>query len=290
MKGLIVAVVSALALAGALLYIHKKPIKTSNQMFQSWKVAFGRNYGGVEEEQYRAKIWAKNAEMIKKHNLTLKLPVIRKTQKPQNIARPAEVDWRKVGKTIRRVKDQKSCGSCWAFSATGALEGIQTIKTGNADEFSEQQLVDCSRDYGNEGCNGGLMTYSFQYVRDHSITTEDKYPYVGRDQTCKFKGGDFKISSYVELPEGDIDAQADACVQQPISIAADATNWSFYSGGIFSNCRRNLNHGILLVGYKENEVWYVKNSWGQHWGEQGYIRLKWGNTCGCCDMSCYPVI
>eukprot|EP01006_Ploeotia_vitrea_P047442 TRINITY_DN67127_c1_g1_i1.p2 TRINITY_DN67127_c1_g1~~TRINITY_DN67127_c1_g1_i1.p2 ORF type:complete len:133 (-),score=14.52 TRINITY_DN67127_c1_g1_i1:319-717(-) len=116
-----------------------------------------------------------------------------------------DVDWRNDG-AVTGVKDQGRCGSCWAFSTTGNLEGLDKIAKGQLDSFSEQQLVDCSWGYGNMGCNGGLMDNAFEYVGDKGITTEDQYPYKGKDQRCK-KGWTsvFKISGYTDVPPGSDD-------------------------------------------------------------------------------------
>ncbi|MCB0369389.1 MAG: hypothetical protein KDD45_08040 [Bdellovibrionales bacterium] len=105
---------------------------------------------------------------------------------------PSSVDWTAKG-TVTGVKNQGQCGSCWAFSTTGSLEGVHFQKTGNLTSFSEQQLVDCSKSYGNAGCNGGLMNLSFFYVKDHGITTEAKYPYRGVGSTCKYNEDTDKV-------------------------------------------------------------------------------------------------
>lgn len=134
------------------------------------------------------------------------------------------------------------------------------------------------------------MDYAFHYVLDKGIVTEADYPYVGRDQACKKDGGANKPCSgkWKDVPKGDCKSQMAYIDKNPISVAADASNWSSYRGGIFSNCGKSLNHGITAVGYT-SEYWIIKNSWGKSWGEQGYIRVKTGDTCGICDASssCY---
>ena len=201
------------------------------------------------------------------------------------------VDWTNMWSS---VKNQGQCGSCWAFSAAAAFEARYTLNQGGKKVktlFGEQELVDC--DPKSSGCNGGLMDYAFEYLHEHYICTEDEYPYKGRDGTCQYsesKCSGPEDKSYTDIPEGDEDALLKELQNGPVSVAVDATNWSFYSGGIFDNCGDNLNHGVTLVASNPNADWVkIRNSWGSSWGEGGYIRLKAGaNTCGYANVASYP--
>lgn len=173
------------------------------------------------------------------------------------------MDWTLNG-AVTAVKDQGQCGSCWAFSTTGALEALSKIAHGTLKSFSEQQLMDCSASYGNFGCEGGLMINGFHYVKDKGIVTEAEYPYKAVEGSCQKNGGSFKISKIAEVVG--CSALANSLVGRPISVAVDATNWSTYKSGIFDNCASNLNHGVLLVGVAA-DYWKVKNSWAADWGE-----------------------
>jgi len=186
-------------------------------------------------------------------------------------AAPASVDWRTSGK-VSAIKDQGQCGSCWAFSTTGSLESASAIFGKGLESFSEQQLVDCSTSFGNQGCNGGLMDYAFEFVIKNGITTEDAYPYKAVDQDCSQPTGDFKISKYTDVKKPGILKKTcpdliNAVALQPVSVGVDAEEWQFYSGGIFSDCQKTLDHGVLAVGYDTESNWIVKNSWGTSWGE-----------------------
>jgi C1A family cysteine protease len=164
---------------------------------------------------------------------------------------------------------------------------LSKIAYGTLKSFSEKQLVDCSGSYGNQGCNGGLMSSSFKFVAENGIVTEAEYPYKPQQGTCLNKTGPFKISGYTNVTTcGDLST---AIVGRPVSVAVDATNWSAYKQGVFSNCATRLNHGVTLVGVsEESQSWVIKNSWGTGWGEKGLIRLAKGNTCGVCNMASYP--
>ncbi len=197
----------------------------------------------------------------------------------------ADIDWTTKG-VLTGVKDQGRCGSCWAFSSTGALEALNKIKGGEMQSYSEQQLVDCSRSYGNMGCNGGLMDSAFRYVKDHGIALESAYPYTAKDGTCNTFTPAFKISGFTDV-RGCANLYT-ALGGRPVSVAVDATNWSLYSSGVFTNCGTKLNHGVLLVGATD-AYWTIKNSWSNGWGEKGFIRLARGNTCGLCNQPSYPV-
>jgi len=211
----------------------------------------------------------------------------------------ASVDWR-AKNAVTPVKNQQQCGSCWAFSATGAVEGAHAVATGSLVSVSEQQLVDCSAAEGNQGCNGGLMDQAFEWIiKNKGITSESAYPYTARDGSCKSgKPVVATISSYTDVQEGSETALMAAVNIGPVSIAieADQQCFQFYSGGILSDpsCGEQLDHGVLLVGYGTEggkDFWIVKNSWGQSWGESGYIRLIRGqNECGLSNAASYPVV
>lgn len=303
-------ILGIVALLCTAFFLSQNTVKPNNK-YVAWKVQYGVSFD-EEEDQYRQQVFADNLEIIENHNnpsytvavnqfagLTqeefqqtyLSLIPAERTGKSHidfntNVA---DIDWRDKG-AVSPVKDQGQCGSCWAFSSTGNLEGVQYLSTKVMKTYSEQQLVDCSRSYGNQGCNGGWMDQAFNYVKAKGITTEDQYPYKAVDQKCKIDGGDFKISKIIDVAEGKCDDLLNALMIEPISVAVDATNWSFYSSGIFNNCRKSLNHGVLLIGYKSGSNYIVKNSWGTRWGEKGFIRLALQDTCGICDAASYTQI
>jgi C1A family cysteine protease len=199
---------------------------------------------------------------------------------------PSTVNWVTAGK-VSPVKNQGPCGSGWAFSAAGAVESEHAIFGTGLDSVSEQQLVDCSSAQGNQGCNGGSPPDAFNYIIANGITSTAAYPYTATQAPCKVNGGSVKITSWTPVA-GTVSALQAAVAQQPVSAVVDASNFQFYTTGIFSNCGTHPNQPVLVVGYVANAYWLVKNSWGTSWGEDGYIKLKWGNTCGIADSAAYP--
>ncbi|KAG8449846.1 hypothetical protein GDO86_016497 [Hymenochirus boettgeri] len=213
---------------------------------------------------------------------------------------PESIDWRDQG-CVTEVKNQGGCGSCWAFSAVGALEGQLKIKTGKLVSLSPQNLVDCSSKYGNKGCNGGFMTGAFQYVIDNKgIDSESSYPYHAMDEQCHYdaSGNSSSCAKYIEIVPGTEDnlKQALATVG-PISVAIDGRQPSFflYKSGVYNDpaCSQEVNHGVLAVGYGSlngKDFWLLKNSWGTNYGDQGYVRIarNQGNLCGVASYTSYP--
>jgi len=213
------------------------------------------------------------------------------------------VDWTTQG-AVTPVKNQGQCGSCWAFSTTGAIEGRCQIAGKGLTSLSEQDLVDCSKQ--NDGCSGGLMDLAFEYVESKGgLCTEEEYAYKAKDQAfckerfCSSKAG--KITGHKDVTPNSEEALLAAASEGPVSVAieADQSAFQLYGGGVFTGtCGDNLDHGVLVVGYGEDggdKYWKVKNSWGASWGEEGYIRLVRGTgvdrgegQCGILHQPSYP--
>ncbi|XP_065874843.1 ervatamin-B-like [Euphorbia lathyris] len=214
---------------------------------------------------------------------------------------PISVDWRKKG-AVTRVKDQGACGGCWAFSAVAATEGITKIKTGKLVTLSEQQLIDC--DKRDSGCEGGAMEEAFTFIKkNQGLTTESNYPYNGKDGYCKPKNKitNAIILGYGLVPRNNESALLKAVAKQPISVAIEARGMSFqfYSSGVFTGeCGTRVDHGVTIVGYGVTnggkKYWIVKNSWGEDWGEEGYVRMERGvsdkeGLCGIAMDCSFPI-
>ncbi|XP_077977898.1 cathepsin L2-like [Glandiceps talaboti] len=313
----------------------------ANIKWENWKTFHGKTYM-ASEEHHRQEIWKNNMEKIRRHNQeyeigrqTFRLAMnqfgdltdiefgrmysagvlsLENTtdtfEEPTfpllgDITLPDSVDWRQKG-LVTSVKNQGSCGSCWAFSAAGSLEGQVYKKTGKLIALSEQQLVDCSSSFGNHGCNGGFVTKAFNYIKKYGIESGQVYPYTEQDDNCKYNKRKVvaTIKDYGTVLSGSENAlqQAVATVG-PISVSIDASPYTFkfYHSGIYNDpaCRSSYygtRHAVLTVGYGSNglgqEYWIVKNSWGIIWGERGYINIarNAGNRCGIADSPSYPVV
>ena len=216
----------------------------------------------------------------------------------QQIKVPSSIDWRTSG-VVTPVKDQGQCGSCWSFSATGAMEGAWSIATGNLVSLSEEQLVDCSKRYGNLGCNGGLMDNAFQYAIDNGMCVESDYPYTASSGSCQSTcDPEVTIADCADVPPDNQLALNEAVSFGPVSIAIEADQRIFqsYSSGVItsSTCGTDLDHGVLIVGYgTENGVdyWLVKNSWSTTWGDEGYVKIQRSdstNDIGICGIAAQP--
>ncbi|XP_060777927.1 cathepsin S, ortholog2, tandem duplicate 1 [Neoarius graeffei] len=301
-----------------------------------WKKNHSKTYTSELEELGRREVWESNLRLITLHNLEASLgmhtyelgmnhmgdmtqeEILQKfagTRVPPNLTRrtstfaasagisvPDSIDWREKG-YVTEVKYQGACGSCWAFSAAGALEGQLKRTTGQVTSLSSQNLVDCSTKYGNKGCHGGFMTRAFQYVIDNSgIDSDEAYPYTAVDGQCRYDPSKrvANCSGYYYVSEGDEEALKQALATiGPISVAIDATRPTFlmYRSGVYNDptCTHDVNHGVLAVGYgtlNGEDYWLVKNSWGTSFGDGGYIRIarNKGNMCGIASYACYPVM
>ncbi|XP_028421220.1 cathepsin L.1 [Perca flavescens] len=334
MKLLLVAA-AALAMASC------ASISLEDLEFHAWKLKFGRSYNSPAEEAHRREIWLSNRRLVLVHNIladqgfksyrlgmTYFADMANEEYKrlisqgclgsfnaslPRHgssflrlsevVDLPNSVDWRDKG-YVTDVKDQKQCGSCWAFSTTGSLEGQTFRKTGKLVSLSEQQLVDCSSDYGNMGCMGGLMDNAFQYIiANGGIDTEDSYPYEAEDGQCRYNPDTIgaTCTGYVDVEQGNEgDLKQAVATVGPVSVAIDASHVSFqlYQSGVYDEpeCSSSeLDHGVLAVGYGSDnghDYWLVKNSWGLEWGDKGYIRMTRdkNNQCGIATAASYPMV
>jgi C1A family cysteine protease len=214
---------------------------------------------------------------------------------------PASVDWVAEGK-VTPVKNQGMCGSCWSFSTTGSVEGALAIATGKLTSLSEEDLVQCNN-VTDSGCNGGLMDNAFKWIEKNGIASESSYPYssgTGITGICTASKATAKITGFTDVASNDEDALKSAVAKGPVSIAIEADKGAFqhYKSGVLNSpfCGKQLDHGVLIVGYGEydglfgkQQYWKVKNSWGPSWGESGYIRMHMGNNmCGLATQPSFP--
>merc|ERR1712141_229874 len=219
---------------------------------------------------------------------------------PSNEPIPNSVDWRSQG-MVTGVKNQGQCGSCYSFSATGALEGQWKKKTGSLISMSEQQIVDCSSRWGNHGCHGGRFQSSWNYIKSAGgIVSENSYPYHPSQGRCTKRGSVVaKVSGVVQIPHNSEAALTQALATVgPISVAIDASPSSFrrYRSGVHysANCH-HPNHAVLAVGYgTENgqDYYLVKNSWGTRYGMGGYVKMarNRNNNCAIAMDTAYPLV
>ncbi|XP_062095881.1 zingipain-2-like [Humulus lupulus] len=312
-------------------------------MHEQWMAQYGRTYADDIEKNIRFEIFKNNVNYVENFNkeanrtyivginkfadLTneeflsyftgLKMAVVPSSSssgeynsfKYENLTVddvPSSIDWRNKG-AVTDVKNQRKCGSCWAFSSVAAVEGITQITTGYLVSLSEQQLVDCSSE--NNGCNGGFLEKAFEYIiKNQGLTTETSYPYEDRDDLACEVGTNAvefatQITGYERVPLYSEEALLKAVAMQPVSVGIEATeSLKLYSSGIFTgdDCSGNdVSHAVTFVGYGTtedgNNYWLAKNSWGENWGENGYVRImrdveSFEGVCGIATAAAYPIV
>ncbi|GAB2249291.1 hypothetical protein Droror1_Dr00012653 [Drosera rotundifolia] len=311
-----------------------RPLSNDSSMVkkhEDWMVQYGRTYKDNAEKVMRFEIFKKTVEFIEAHNrlnkgYTLSVNAFadltdeefRKTytgykrQEPSNSSLkstsfkyknftdvPSSVDWVTAG-AVTPIKNQGTCGSCWAFASVATIESLNEITTGNLISLSEQEILDCDVNGEDHGCNGGFADGAYQFVINNGgLTTEDNYPYVGyQENYCN--GNDpaaVTISGYENVPNNDESSMQQAVANQPITVVLDASDdgFRYYSGGVFTGpCGTATDHVVTVVGYDTasdgTPYWLIKNSWGTSWGENGYIRLQRdvSDPRGLCGVAMYP--
>jgi len=317
------------------------------EAFEGWKSAFSKHYADSVEESHAFLTFVANWKLITDFNAAGNSFTLRLNQfgdltgdafrvhvhghsgscltaqsartlraVPESAPKgtvPAAIDWtdHNGSSFVTAVKNQGSCGSCWAFSTTGAIESRAAIASGHSGEemvsLSEQQLVDCSGSFGNKGCSGGLMDDAFEYIEDAGgLCSETEYPYTAKDGNCTAERCTTRydaIAAHHDVAASSYSSMEEAVASGPVSVAIEADQlwFQFYHSGVFErNCGTKLDHGVLVVGYGEmdgQKYWKVKNSWGDSWGLNGYILLckecgKNGDDgqCGLLMQPSYPVM
>lgn len=307
--------------------LYSNVISADDMEFMKYVAKFGKSYGTKEEFEFRSNVFRNTLMALSKENSKndntftvgvnkfadwtpaefkriLSYKPIRSNRNAsqahlEQASIPDSVDWRAQGK-VNPVKDQGQCGSCWAFSAVGAMEGAWAIKSGNLLSLSEQQLVDCAGgQYGNMGCDGGDMGAAFDYAKDNGMELESDYPYTALDGTCAWKKSLVQATptGKVQVAQNNANALKAAIAVGPVSVAieADTFVFQFYSGGILNSkaCGTNLDHGVVAVGYGTDasgkQYYIVRNSWGSSWGLKGYINIAVVDGAGICGIQMEPV-
>ncbi|KAL2328063.1 hypothetical protein Fmac_021490 [Flemingia macrophylla] len=306
-----------------------------HEKHEQWMAHYDKVYKNPQEKEMRFRIFKENVKYIEAFNNAANKPyklginqfadltneefkaprnrfnghISSSTTRPtsfkyENVtAVPSTVDWRQKG-AVTPIKDQGSCGCCWAFSAVAATEGIHKLSTGKLISLSEQELVDCDTKGTDHGCEGGYMDGAFEFIiQNHGLNTEASYPYKGVDGKCNAKEEAIHaatITGYEDIPVNNETALQKAVANQPVSVAIDASGseFQFYKSGVFTgSCGTELDHGVTAVGYGVSEngtkYWLVKNSWGTEWGEKGYIRMQRDvnakeGLCGIAMLASYP--
>jgi len=308
----------------------------SLEEFRQWQSLMGKSYVTAAEEAIRHDIFVRNAAFIDEHNADPKttfllgrtkfadltnaeyrskyLGLRRRPSAHRPMAEamplaagdiPDSFDWRDKN-LVNAIKDQGQCGSCWAFSATAAMETAWALKSGTLLSLSEQMCVDCVNG-GADNCNeGGEMHDCYlQVIKQGGDETEADYPYTERSKgVCKYDQTKAvtRFSSYVNVTQYNETALRYAAAQSVVSVAIDASSLWFqlYSGGVFNlpapYCKtdwNDLDHGVAVVGYgalNGTSYWTVRNSWGVFWGMQGYILMSRdaNNQCGIATDATLP--
>lgn len=302
------------ALGVTFLYSTSTPSKQFAKEFTQFRLKYEKVYASLSETDYRYSVFEANLKDILAHpkdstytrgvnqftDLTwdefksgfLMTPVKNSMSNEGPAPKNQELDW---SEHVSAVKDQGRCGSCWAFASTAALEAHLSQNGDSGHLLSEQELVDCSRSYRpNSGCNGGLMTTTYNYIQDHGVAVEGDYPYVARDETCKRDEDTLpriQVEGWEALPRESTELLSEWLTEGTVAVALEVNyQMQSYTGGVFrpsSSCGWALNHAVTLTGQSvvDGELVYrIKNSWG-NWGEDGYLRMVAGTGKGSCGVA-----
>ena len=309
--------------------------RESIQMFSIWKQQHGKSYNSLSEEFYRLNVFLKNHQKLKElrnsditysvglnkfsdlpeeeflqmyagySNKSTRQRKEREVKTAAGFTAPSSIDWRKFN-AVNPIRDQKNCNAGYAFASVAAFESGTRVSGYSLYEFSDQQVVDCSSSDGNFGCQGGDIGDAFEYIlRVGGLENGLYYPFSGTAGTCKFDPSKKelpRVEDWYDVPKADCNGLMTAVAQQPVAAAVAASAMQFYQNGVFSSkfCGTSINHAVTVIGYGTDSTlkknfWLVRNSWGEGWGEEGYIRMDRDvqtdtGICGICLAATYPQI
>ena len=318
MKSLLLAASAFTLTLLTLVYLSKNPSSDRKRQFLDFKKKYNKSYGTKSEIDFRFGIFSENMDLIESSNASSEkrftlgmnefgdlsfeefknrflMEARENTQSvPSSPLKSGSIDWRRVPNAVGPIKNQGHCGSCWAFSTVTALETGYALRYDNHVSFSEQELIDCSSDYGNHGCNGGLMPFAFEYVMDNQISTEKDYPYKGVEGQCRASSmiEKYSLDSFAQIDPVNVNGLIAAIETTVISVSIEVQNdFMFYSGGVYHSdkkCGSQLNHAIAAVGYNteaSDPYFIIRNSWGTEWGIGGYVNMSIGTESGTCGVA-----
>jgi len=220
----------------------------------------------------------------------------------ENLQVPTAFDWRSKN-AVTPTKNQGQCGSCWAFSATEAIESQWFLAGHPLESLAPQQIVDC--DKVDQGCNGGDTPTAYEYViKAGGLEAETSYPYVAEDEACSFNPtkavAHISGWTYITKNKNETEMVQKLYALGPLSICVDAASWQFYFGGVVEHlCYDQLDHCVMITGYNDMydwldrkvPIWVIRNSWGSDWGYDGYIYVERNeDLCGVGDEVTIPLV
>lgn len=305
----VVAAVAALASAGGL-------TAKNDPYWHSYKKSFGKTYGDAAEENYRYQVFVENMKRAAEfaeidpeatYGMTSvsdrepyelsglrDIPAVHGNQVTVEVnhALPTSYDARSYG-LVNSVRDQRQCGSCWAFATVAVMEAGYKKAHGTLPQLSEQQLVDC--DPNDSGCSGGWPERAFKYLKSSGLMKRSEYAYTARKGTCKYVSskGIAKVKQIQSIRANAANIMNAVYTYGAVAVALDAAKFNSYSSGIMNGagCSKRPNHAVTVVGWGQTSstpYWIVRNSWGTSWGESGYIRIIRGNDA--CGIEDYPMV
>jgi len=253
---------------------HLNHVNSRNKVIQHYTLKMN-HLSDLSPEEYSGMLGLKPERGQQK-----KLRVNNKLKQLGSNSTYANINWTNL---FLPARNQQTCGSCWAFSASAVMEAYYFKKGGTQQYFSPQQMLNC--DSADGACNGGSFSSTFTYIQTTGLVAESSNPYTNANGTCNSslpivtKSNGYTYCNTANCTENIVYSML---ANGPLNVGIDggSLDFSTYEGGVwmFSNCTSN-NHAVVLTGYGTDpasnlQYWTIRNSYGfATWGEQGYMRV-----------------